>query len=271
MGKTNLHSYQKLVLGTLFVMMLAPGGFAQSLDYPQRHAPARHLAERPPLTFEVDNDVAHPRVLITNLHSEPLTACLYETASPSGGENAKTVTYDVLISLGLLSAIPRGLTLVSQLRSAEGQPVPDARLVAAVWQDGTSYGSVEALSHIQINRQSALAAYEGIIAILQEGESKHWRRGQYSSELKELEKKLGTEKAKDRPEAAMAATLPIQIVYASLMRPGKSGSGRGAAAASPSQAELNRQVQHLSQMCATQRDLLKQTLEQMAAALAKKP
>lgn len=95
----------------------------------------------------------------------------------------QTHVYDALARSPLINSIPRGLTYVGFLPYGKETPMPTARIVAAIWEDGSTFGSKEGLEPILAGRRATLAAYDRLLLILQ-GVEKNWTSSQYIDALR---------------------------------------------------------------------------------------
>jgi hypothetical protein len=64
--------------------------------------------------------------------------------------------------------------------------VPDAKLVAAVWEDGSTFGPDELLARISNSRKALAKSYDRAIAILQNGLDKNWTAEEYLTAAQQL-------------------------------------------------------------------------------------
>jgi hypothetical protein len=146
---------------------------------------ARHFEDRPPLMFEVETEGAHAgRILVTNLSQYPLTAIAIEIAKDPESELPSQINIcDSLTRSQLLAPIPRGLSFVTFAGHVVGGPIPNASLVAAIWEDGSTFGSKDLLNQLLENRRATLTAIDRVLSILQSGVGGSWNRAQYLSAL----------------------------------------------------------------------------------------
>ena len=102
---------------------------------------ARHFPERPPALFEFAEGADHrPLIIITNLHQFALTAYVVQTEPKSANDRSQTLFHDALTRMGgLFAPIPKGLCHKIGIPHIVGGLVPDAKLVAAVWEDGSTW------------------------------------------------------------------------------------------------------------------------------------
>lgn len=147
-----LSSYLTAAMVVFCAGLSAPpfGAQNQTASPPKAFKLARHFDERPPLQFEPAPTRQYPgRVLVTNLHQDALTAFAVES---------HTQVYDAFARVGMISTIPRGLTLVIGIPHIVGKPVPPAKIVAAIWEDGSTFGPAAILERIFASRRAAFDA-----------------------------------------------------------------------------------------------------------------
>jgi hypothetical protein len=180
---------------------------------------ARHFSDNPPLHFEVEEHGEHgPRIIITNLYQYLLTAYLVQSEPKSAGDPPQTLIGDALSRLALPASIPRGLSYATGLPHVEGGLAPDAKVVAAIWEDGSTFGPDELLLRIS-NRRKALAdSYDLAIATLQTGLEKNWSVQEYIAMAGKLKAPTPqpppatVEDAKALSESFSASMLPGQTI-----------------------------------------------------------
>ncbi len=146
---------------------------------------ARHFDDRPPVRFELETSGDHPgRILITNTHQYPLTALAIEFSSEPGSKFlTQTLPYDALTRSQLLAPVPTGLTFVAFAGHMEGKPIPNTRLAAAIWEDGSTFGSESALNQLLESRRATLSAIDRVLSILQTGIETGWAAAQFLNAL----------------------------------------------------------------------------------------
>jgi hypothetical protein len=139
---------------------------------------ARHFDEKPPVLFEsIPSNNQPGRELVTNLHQANLTAFVIEVGSDIDNPKPATppmLVYDALAREGMITTIPRGLSLGVSVGHLEGKPVPPANLVAALWEDGSTFGPADILDKLVENRRATLAANDLVISILQKAMDTDW-------------------------------------------------------------------------------------------------
>lgn len=146
---------------------------------------ARHFEDRPPVMFEVETGGANAgRILGTNLSQYPLTAFAIEIAKDPESELPSQIDIcDSLTRSQLLAPIPRGLSFVTFAGHVVDGPIPHASLVAAIWEDGSTFGSKDLLNQLLENRRATLTAIDHVLSILQSGVDGGWTSAQYMSAL----------------------------------------------------------------------------------------
>lgn len=212
-----------LAAGSLLLCFTPPSS-GQALQPPiQQERLARYFSERPPVQFEVEQNTEHgPRILITNLHQYALTAFVVQTQPQAANDTPQTLIIDALTRVGGLAPIPRGLSYAMGVPHVVGGRVPDAKFVAAVWDDGSTYGPDDLLARISNARKTLADSYDRAIVVLQTGLEKNWPAEQYLSAAQELRppdppKTARTvEEARTASEAFMAGTLPSRTIDANM-------------------------------------------------------
>jgi len=140
---------------------------------PHSHTPAMHFnsSEMAPFHFEVDVDRKQgPLTILTNLHSSPLTAYVEEiTPVQSRPQHIRHGfgVVDALTRTELLSPIPRGLSFLGSVAHISGEPYPQVNVVAAVWEDGSSYGPDELIQQIIARRRFSAEEHQHAVNLLQ--------------------------------------------------------------------------------------------------------
>ena len=154
-----------------------------------RHSLARHYEEKPPVQFEIiaGKSESGARIIITNQEQSPLTAYVVQTLPTTTDERAQTMVYDALTRTTLLAPIPRGLSHTTGIPRREDGPVPDATLVAAVWEDGSTYGPDNVLQRISSSRMAFAGYLDRAVAILQNGLVKNWTKQEYVAAAQALQ------------------------------------------------------------------------------------
>lgn len=163
---------------------------AQTIDGPEQsgHSLARHFDGKPPVHFEVEKEPeSGARIIITNREQSPLTAYVVQITPKSTDERAQTVVCDALTRMRLLTPLPRGLSHTTGIPRREDGPVPDATLVAAVWEDGSTYGPDNVLQRISSSRMAFAGYLDRAVAILQNGLVKNWTKQEYVAAAQALQ------------------------------------------------------------------------------------
>ncbi|PYT94544.1 MAG: hypothetical protein DMG36_04350 [Acidobacteria bacterium] len=176
------HSVPPAVAGTvlLFCLVQLPAQIpGEPTDLDRRFA--RHFPERAPAQLEFAEAAEHrPLVIITNSYQFSMTAYVVQTEPKSADDNSQTLIHDALTRIGgLFAPIPKGLSHKIGIPHVEGAPMPDAKLVAAVWEDGSTFGSDELLARISNSRKALAESYDRAIAILRNGLDKNWTAEEY--------------------------------------------------------------------------------------------
>jgi len=206
-----MRTLQRLVLSAIaaaFLLFFAAPIPAQILREPtdMDRRFARHFPERPPLLFESVEDAEHrPLIIITNSHQFSLTAYVVQTEPKSADDRPQTLIHDALTHMGgLFAPIPKGLSHKTGIPHIVGGLVPDAKLVAAVWEDGSTFGPDELLARISDIRKTMADSYDLAIAALQTGLDKNWTAQEYLVAAQKLKPTMPPQMA--TLEEAMAAS-----------------------------------------------------------------
>jgi hypothetical protein len=173
----------------IFQLFCAAPGPAQAPHEPTdlERRLARHFPERPPVQLEFAEDAEHrPLLIITNSYQFSLTAYAVQIGPKSASDRPQTLIYDALTRVGLRATVPRGLSHKIGVPHIVGGPVPDAKLVAAVWEDGSTFGPDELLSRVTNSRRALADSYDRAIAILQNGLDKNWTAEEYLTAAQQL-------------------------------------------------------------------------------------
>ena len=229
--------------------LAATSGMPPAQEHPSQDALARkfarHFDERPPVMFELETSGDHPgRILITNTHQYPLTAVAIELSGEPGSKFlTQTQIYDALTRSMLPAPIPRGLTFTAFAGHTVGGPIPNVRLAAAIWEDGSTFGSENALNKLLESRRAALSAFDHVLSILQAGSDGGWTAARFLSAL----------------DVAMPPNLtPITIEQAQVQNTGNAVfmSAKLTISSSADRGNLDRGVKALQKNLQQQRDLL---------------
>lgn len=191
--------------------------------------PPRHFDERPPLQLEeAPTDKSPGRALVTNLYQETLTAFALEVErEPGSQEMSRIEVFDAIAVIGMKSGVPRGLTLIIGVPHVVGKPIPSAKIAAAMWEDGSTFGSQEILDKIFANRRTTLSAYDLVLSILQTGEENGWTLSQYIDALEKEKAPLPILTEPPRVSMPFQPNTTIQRVEISL----RSAQGPGSSVA----------------------------------------
>lgn len=174
---------------------------------------SRHFDDRLPVHFEPAPTSDLPdRALVTNLHREPLSAfVLVVGPEPDSQAPPSFELFDVAARTAMPSSIPRGLTLAVGIQHAPGTPVAPAKIAAAVWEDGSTFGPKDALEMIFANRRATLGAYDVVLSVLRAGVEKKWTVNQC---VDALEKAKVSPPVQTRvPANPAAASEPNRTIY----------------------------------------------------------
>ncbi len=154
---------------------------------------ARHFTEKPPVLFEFAEDANHrPLIIVTNLHQFLLTAYVVQTEPKSADDSPQSLVCDALTRIGLLAPIPKGLSYKMGVPHVVEGPVPVAKLVAAVWEDGSTFGPDDLLARISNSRKALADSYDRAIAALQTGLDKNWTAEEYLTAAQQLKPPMPT-------------------------------------------------------------------------------
>ena len=146
---------------------------------------ARHFDENPPVHFELaPSDKVPGRALVTNTYQAALTAFALQVDAEAGSQRPPQIeVFDSASRVGMISSIPRGLTLIIGIPHIVGKPIPAAKIAAAVWEDGSSFGPPEIVEQLVANRRATLAAYDLVVSVLQTAVKENWTPEQCADAL----------------------------------------------------------------------------------------
>jgi len=230
------------------VSLLADSGQGRPAETQEAARPRgvpRRFSERPPVQFEFEPAAERgPRIIVTNLHQEPLTAFVVQTEPKSEQELPQTLAWDAF-DRGW-SPIPRGLSVVESVPHIAGGPTPNAKLVAAVWDDGSTYGSDEMIQRIYANRSTLAEAFDRALRFLQTGLDQQWTRDQFLAAADRDMKSEGGQVALS-PDAKRAAMIPAMLIKTNL---------QGTTGVDGKAAPLEFAVRKLIEVCRQRRDSL---------------
>lgn len=203
-----------VLLATLALPISAGSAQEQNRPTPLEltHRMTRHFDDRPPVQFEVDLGAERgPRLMVTNLHQYALTAVVIQKEFAQGKGVSQTILLDALTRSALLAAVPRGLSFIMSLPVSDRETLPDTRLVAAVWEDGSTYGPEDLLQQVVAGRAATTGIYERALSLLEEGLEKNWTADQYISAANKLRNALATEGS-----AAQSSVVILMSITSSL-------------------------------------------------------
>lgn len=173
------------------------------------HSVALHFSDRPPVTLEIDSAAQNgPRVIVTNLHQAPLTALIIRTEPQTERERPQTVLADALVRSGLIAPVPRGLNFIINLPRNGQEAAPSTQLIAALWEDGSTFGPPDALQSIASAHSTVADAYAQAISLLQGGLDKNWTQAQY---LSAADQHLTAATASRNPTSPISFDLSAQV------------------------------------------------------------
>jgi hypothetical protein len=166
---------------------------------------ARHFSEQPPVSFELVESADHrPFIVITNLLQYPLTAYVVQTEPKSAADRPQTLIHDALMRMDLIAPVPRGLSHKIGVPQV-GELVPGVKLVAAVWEDGSTFGPDELLARISASRKAMADSYDLAIATLKTGLAKNWTAEEYLIAAQQLKTPMPAKQMATRDEAIAAS------------------------------------------------------------------
>lgn len=101
--------------------------------------------------------------------------------------------------------------------------MPETKLVAAVWEDGSTFGPDELLARIFDSRRTLADSYDRAIAMLQTGLEKNWTAEEYLAAAQQLKPPAPTqiatvEEARAASETLTAQGMPSQIMMVNMQR-----------------------------------------------------
>jgi hypothetical protein len=218
-----------------------------------RHSLARHFEAKPPVRFEIEKESEFgARIIVTNREQSPLTAYVVQTVPISTDERAQTVVCDALTRVRLLAPIPRGLSHMTGIPRRVDRPVPDATLVAAVWEDGSTFGPDDVLHQISSGRMAFAGDLDRAVAMLQNGLGKNWTAQEYVAAAGALRPE-GSYPALGKPTEELSFSVWSNILVRTITSNMDLATNDGRPAA--------RTAQVLLDFFAEERDALRQALE----------
>jgi hypothetical protein len=225
-----MRTLRKIVLSLpapILLLCFAARVPAQTVRDPMEMEPpfARHFPEKPPVVFEFTEGVKHRSQIITNLHQYALTAYAVQTGTATTTPSNTTNIYihDALTHTGLLAPIPKGLSHVTTLPRGAGGTVPNAKLIAAVWEDGSTYGPDELIARISNSRKALADSYDHAIDTLQTGLAKNWTAQEYVDAAQQLKPPMPphmatVEEAESVSERLIAQGMPSHTITVNMQR-----------------------------------------------------
>jgi hypothetical protein len=158
-----------------------------------------------------------PKFRVTNLSSKPVTACAFQFSVSSESRPQGQMVWDAIVQGGRDSRrggqqpLGPAANMTMDLPFAVGGSLPDkVEIVAAVWDDGATFGEAKWLKVIFDQRVSLTSAYEQAISLLQKGLDENWTRDQLSSALSSAPDSL--------PFHSMRSTLQVNSGSRSLQK-----------------------------------------------------
>lgn len=112
--------------------------------------------------------------------------------------------HDALTRMDLLAPIPRGLSHKIGVPQV-GDRFTSAKLVAAVWEDGSTFGPEELLARISASRKAMADSYDLAIAALKTGLEKNWTVAEYLTAAQQLRPPMPTQQMATVAEAQLAS------------------------------------------------------------------
>jgi hypothetical protein len=157
--------------------VLEPGEPAHLPSHP------RQSSGQPNFRVEIHSITEHgPQIVLTNLSEEPLTACYLQTSFWKEDRKPSGILWDAFVQN--VPAIAKDADVSMPLGHVGGEPNPDkVEVAAAVWADGTTYGSPDQLNRVFSNRAYWANSLSRVISLLQAGLQQEWTRDQYLAAL----------------------------------------------------------------------------------------
>jgi hypothetical protein len=181
---------KRLTPALFLLALLVAGAVAQecagtsSLSVNRRRTP-RHFSN-PELTLQVQPPGTY---VVTNIYQEPLTAFVLKIEDPA--MHTQTLIFDAYTLEMITNAVPQGLSVVNVIPHVEGKPATtNVSVVAAVWDDGSTYGRVEILNEIDSQRTVVADAFDRALKMLQEGLEKKWVAAQFIDSARTQQKEF---------------------------------------------------------------------------------
>jgi hypothetical protein len=167
--------------------VLEPGEPAHLPSHP------RQSSGQPNFRVEIHSITEHgPQIVLTNLTEEPLTACFLQISFWKEDRKPIGELWDAFLQN--TSPIAKDGDVSLPLGHVVGQPLPDkVEVAAAVWADGTTFGSPDELKRILSNRAYRAHSLDRIISLLQTGIQQDWTRDQYLTALDDKSRAISAE------------------------------------------------------------------------------
>jgi hypothetical protein len=141
-------------------------------------------SERPEFRVEILRGEKGPPYTITNLSGKPVEALVLEVSSSSQPARKVKKVWDSILEGH--RPIEPGAGLSRPVYELAFSPPPDRiKVIAAVWDDGDTFGAPASVNLILNNRALRAAQYEDAAAILQQGLSQNWTRDQYEQAFRD--------------------------------------------------------------------------------------
>ena len=153
---------------------------------PPRNYRKMHFEQRPPFSVE---EIGQGRTLLTNSYQEPLTAIVVDSGPLPKTDSRMLQALDALISTGLIAPIPRGLSFVTGLPRVIAPGAEEPKIVAALWEDGSTFGPSDALDRIYQGRRGSIQQHDELIALLKRSLSEKWTSQQLLAAIEVEERK----------------------------------------------------------------------------------
>jgi hypothetical protein len=140
--------------------------------------------ERPEFRVEILRGERGPTYTITNLSGKSVGALVLEVSSSSQPARKVKKVWDSILEGH--RPIEPGAGLSRPVYELAFSPPPDRiKVIAAVWDDGDTFGAPASVNLILNNRALRAAQYEDAAAILQQGLSQNWTRDQYEQAFRD--------------------------------------------------------------------------------------
>jgi hypothetical protein len=140
--------------------------------------------ERPEFRVEILRGERGPTYTITNLSGKSVGALVLEVSSSSQPARKVKKVWDSILEGH--RPIEPGAGLSRPVYELAFSPPPDRiKVIAAVWDDGDTFGAPASVNLILNNRALRAAQYEDAAAILLQGLSQNWTRDQYEQAFRD--------------------------------------------------------------------------------------